>query len=107
MSNTLQLVRALVTAGEVRVSEHGYEEIVSDGILIRDILSGVAEGIVVEDYPHYGKGPSVLVLQMDSMSRPVHVVWGIPKGHSKPAVVVTAYRPDPSRWLEGYRERLR
>lgn len=27
--------------------------------------------------------------------RPNHVVWGIPIGKSSPAVIVTAYRPDP------------
>jgi hypothetical protein len=33
------------------------------------------------------------------------VVWAIPKGHSEPAIVVTAYRPDPKRWSSDYRER--
>jgi len=48
---------------------------------------------------------AVLVLQFDHEHQPIHVVWGIPKGHSSPAVVVTAYRPDPQRWSEDFLER--
>jgi hypothetical protein len=33
------------------------------------------------------------------------VVWGIPKGQEKPAVVVTAYRPDSNKWSDDYLRR--
>jgi hypothetical protein len=38
--------------------------------------------------------------QLQEAGAPVHVVWGIPKGHDTSAVLVTAYRPDPERWDE-------
>jgi hypothetical protein len=66
---------------------------------------GVSGGTVVEDYPGYPKGRSVLVPQLDGTGRPIHVVWGIPKGHASPAVLVTAYRPDPKRWDSRFMER--
>ena len=43
-----------------------------------------------------------MVLQKDSEGRPVHVVLGTPAGKTAPAVVVTAYRPDPLRWSSDY-----
>jgi len=98
MSDTLQAIKQLVADGQVRISEQGYDELSEDDIPIREILSGVQMAAVVEDYPQFGKGPAVLVLQFDGSKRPVHVVWGIPKGYSSPAVLVTAYRPDPEKW---------
>jgi len=93
-SGTLTRVKALAAEGKVRISDHGYDELANDDILVIDVLDGVQSAILVEDYPEFGKGPSVLALQQDSASRPMHVVWGIPKGRAEPAVVVTAYRPD-------------
>ena len=105
MSETVSLVRRLAVAGEVRISDHGYDEMAEDGIYVRDVVAGVATGSVVEDYPRYAKGPCVLVLERDHDGRPSHVVWGLPKGQNSPAVVVTAYRPDPRRWTDDYLRR--
>lgn len=105
MSETFERILRLVEAGSVRISEHGYDELVDDQIYVRDVVEGVTEAVVVEDYPNYPKGPSVLVLEKDRAGRSVHVVWGIPKGHSEPAVVVTAYRPDPENWESDFLRR--
>jgi Domain of unknown function (DUF4258) len=105
MSRTFDKVRALVQRAEVRISDHGYDEMSDENILARDVLAGVFNGIVVEDYASYGKGPCVLVLQKDLNQEPIHVVWGIPKDLSSPAVVVTAYRPDPDLWSEDFTRR--
>lgn len=105
MSATLKTVKGLAAAGDVRISEHGYDELAEDHIAARDIIGGLADAILVEDYPEFPKGPAVLVLQYDHTNAPIHVVWGIPRGHSSPAVLVTAYRPDPRRWSEDFLER--
>ena len=99
---TLNTVKQLVRKGEVRVSAHGYDEIAADGIRVRDVIEGVEDAIVVEDYPHYAKGPCVLVLQHDRAGQAIHIVWGIPAGYTSPAVVVTAYRPNRQDWDEGF-----
>lgn len=98
MSETFEQILRLIEGGEVRISDHGYDELAADGLFVRDVLASVADAIVVEDYPEYPKGPCVLVLQNDRTGAPIHVIWGIPQGKSSPAVLVTAYRPDPARW---------
>lgn len=105
MSETFERIKRLVRGGSVRISEHGYDELVADDIRSRDIIERIESGRVVEDYPDYPKGSCVLVLQEDRNGNPVHVLWGIPKGHSDPAVVVTAYRPDPDQWQNGFTKR--
>jgi hypothetical protein len=89
-SETLRKIQSLVAVGEVRISEHGYDELAEDDITVMEVVSGAASAEVVEDYPEFPKGSSVLVLQADSAGRPIHVVWGIPKGYMGPAVLVTA-----------------
>jgi hypothetical protein len=105
MSQTFDRIRTLVAEGNVQVSSHGYDELAEDAIVYADILEGIEDAALIEDYPTASKGPSVLLLQHDSAARPVHVVWGIPNGKEGPAVVVTAYRPDPARWSADFRSR--
>ena len=107
MPAILQRIAELVAAGDVRISEHGYDELAEDGLAVDGILLGVAAEQVVEEYPEYPKGPAVLVLQQDPEGRPVHVVWGIPRGYNRPLVLVTAYRPSPALWDASFTKRLR
>ncbi len=105
MSQTLQQIIAVAARGEVRISDHGYDELAEDDIFGRDIVNGLPAAQLVEDYPDFPKGPCVLVLQSDRDGRPVHAVWGIPMGETSPAVLVTAYRPDPAKWTTDFRSR--
>lgn len=105
MSETFAQIRALVARCEVRISEHGFDELAADDISVHAVVAGVPDAVAIEDYPLYPKGPCVLVLQRDKTGQPVHIVWGIPKGASTPAVVVTGYRPDPGQWNADYTRR--
>jgi hypothetical protein len=107
VSKTFQRIIELIQNNELLISSHGYDELSNESIFVRDVLGSLGEATVVEDYPDYWKGPCVLTLQKDPAGNPIHVVWGIPKGRSFPAVLITAYRPDPRRWSEDFLRRRR
>jgi hypothetical protein len=53
MSEIFQRILDLAARREVLISDHGYDELAADGILVRDIPAGVGEGTVIEAYPTY------------------------------------------------------
>lgn len=107
MSKLLETIQELIGAGSFRISEHGYDELAADGLYIKELLKGLLWAQVVEEYPDYPKGPCVLVLVRSEDMSPVHMVLGIPKGKSGPAVLVTAYRPEQDLWDETFTRRLK
>ena len=106
MSDTFEQILDLVARRQVVVSEHGYDELAADGILIEDAFSCVRAGVVVADYADYSKGPCVLVLEQDRNGKPIHVLRGTPTEANSPVVIITAYRPDPDRWTEDFSKRI-
>lgn len=107
VSETLSQIKKLAVSGDVRISAHGYDEMAEDDIGVRAVIAGIQSAVLVEDYPAFPKGRAVLVLQSDEAGHPIHVVWGIPMGHERPAVLVTAYRPDPAKWSPDWLRRVR
>jgi hypothetical protein len=107
MSQVLDRVRALVRRGQVEVSLHGLKELTADEILLDDVIASIDAAVVVESYPAARRGPSVLVLQRDRDDNPLHILWGISKDTDSPAVLITAYRPDPSRWATDFMRRTK
>ncbi len=105
MSQTLDKVRSLAASGAIRISNHGYDELAEDDIMARDVIGGLASATLVEDYPDHRRGPCVLLRQYDREGKPLHAVWGIPIGKESPAVLVTAYRPDPHLWSDDFLRR--
>ena len=104
-SATFDRILSLVESGKYVASRHALKEAADDDILISDLISGIARGELIEDYPDYHAGPCCLILQTDNRARPVHALWGLAKVGGQSAVLVTCYRPDQRRWDADFRRR--
>ncbi len=107
MSGLWQQFVVLIADGDIRVSEHGYDALTDDGRTMDELLAGAGNAVVVEEYPDYPKGPAVLVLQRGADGGAIHAVWGVPRGYTRPVVLVTANRSDPTRWDTTFTRRTR
>jgi len=67
-----------------------------------EVRGVVAEGRVVEDYPDDPRGHSCLLLGFGESGRPIHVVCA---PRDEYLAIITAYIPDPARWMPGFDRR--
>jgi Domain of unknown function (DUF4258) len=105
VTETLRRIIALVKAGKVLVTAHGFRRMASRGISADHLAATIDSAELLEDYPDAFAGPSCLVLQSTAAGDPVHVVWGIAKDTDEPAALITAYVPDPAQWSADFRSR--
>ena len=47
MSETFDRIIRLIQKGDVKISDHGYDEIAADVLYVRDALASILDGIVV------------------------------------------------------------
>ena len=104
-SATFDRILELATRREVLISDHAYEKAEKEGILITSIIAALADAEVIEDYPNAWKGPSVLLLHSDVDGNAIHTVWGLARGSTGPAALITCYKPDPLLWSYDFRKR--
>lgn len=88
-----------IRKGYVNISEHADEELENDAIEDDDLYYSVFHGEVIEDYADDKPFPSCLIYGRDKNDRHIHSVWAYSEEY-KIAVLVTAYIPDPEKWLD-------
>lgn len=73
MSETFKKIIELIEKGEVIISNHGYDELAEEGLMVKEIIASVMDGKVVEDYPEYPKGPCTLYCK--EIAREILYMW--------------------------------
>jgi Domain of unknown function (DUF4258) len=107
VSDTLEVIKALVASGAFSESVHASAVLSKRGISLSDVLSSLPGAAVVEDYPQHWLGPSILALHTFSSGMRCHVLWGTSRTRPGHAVLVTVYVPDPKQWSENLLTRLK
>src|SRR5664279_3682423 len=68
-------------------------------ITVSDIYEAVLAGEIVVHYPEDSPLPSCLIFGRTRNGRPIHAVCGYDDEMER-AVVITAYEPDPTLWID-------
>ena len=102
---TIEDIQNAIRAGRVRITDHADEEAAADGLSYDEIEVSVLAGGIIEEYQTLRPYPSCLVCGPAADGGWVHSVWAYNASNRWP-VLVTVYRADPSKWLDG-RERRR
>jgi hypothetical protein len=97
-------IRNAIRSERIRITDHADEEAQQDRLSYKEIFSSVVAGEIIEDYPEDKPYPSCLVYRCTFKDESVHSVWAYNK-ETKWAVLVTVYRPDPTRWINWQRRR--
>lgn len=91
-------IQEAIEKGNINISEHADEELENDSIADEELYYSVFNGEVIEDYADDKPFPSCLIFGMDRINKPIHSVWAYSDKH-KIAVLITAYIPDPEKWI--------
>jgi len=95
-------IAQLCEKGSVRWTNHILERIFRRGINMDDVLSGLTNGEIIEQYPTDYPFPSCLVLGHTKAGKALHIVCG---SNGLELWLVTAYIPNPNEWTEDFKYR--
>ena len=84
-------------------SGHAFERMFERGILEADVVQVVRQGSIIESYPEDSPYPSCLLMGVVNKT-PMHVVVSRDSAREF-CYVITAYHPDPTRWLPDWKTR--
>ena len=87
-------------ANRFRVTDHADEEAANDEISLVQAFESIPNGEIIEQYPEDTPYPSCLIYSRLINGDPIHMVWAF-NPETDASVLITTYRPDPSRWIDG------
>jgi hypothetical protein len=98
-------IQNAIRAGQIRITDHADEEAQNDMLSYDEIFFSVLTGKIIEDYQDDKPYPGCLIYGNLFNNEPVHSVWAY-NLDTKWAVMITVYRPDPSKWINWQRRKL-
>jgi len=97
---TIQSIIESIKSNKIRITDHADEEAYSDGLSFKEIFASISAGEIIEQYPDDKPYPSCLIFSKSIENEPIHSVWAYNQT-TESCVLITVYRPDPNKWLDG------
>jgi len=95
-SAVLDRIKRQVSQDEIRVTQHAQQEMVEDGYSLDEVLEGIQNAIVLEEYPQHRRGACCLLGGRTTAGRPIHVVCSVGR---EVVILITVYEPKPPKWV--------
>ncbi|MBI4683763.1 MAG: DUF4258 domain-containing protein [Nitrospirae bacterium] len=89
-------IKVKINIGEYRFSDHAVKRMIKRSIDRAEIEDAVLSGEIIEEYPDDKYSPSCLIYGRTKSGRHLHVQLSLPPA----VVVITAYDPDKSEWID-------
>ncbi len=94
----IEEIREKISTGKFEFSRHAVDQSILLHITLKDIQEAIADGEIIEDYPHDKYGPSCLIFGYTRRRRALHIQCSYP---SHPLVkIITLYEPDENLWVD-------
>lgn len=99
---TIEVLRQFCKNDSIFITNHAMERCRERGIAVKDILSAIMNGEIIENYPDDFPFPSCLVLGKDANGKVIHICMSNEGEASK---VITAYYPSLEKWNADFKTR--
>jgi len=96
----IEELKVKIGIGEYRFSDHAVKRMINRSIERAEIEDAVSSGEIIEEYPDDKYSPSCLIYGTSKVGRHLHIQLSLPPS----VVVITAYDPDETEWIN-YRVR--
>ena len=98
----LEEIQDCFKSERILFTKHAREEMEDEEfgeIREKEVSETVQSGKMIETYPEDEPYPSCLIFGRTVEDRPLHVLCAYTKGEEM-AIIITAYQPDPDRWID-------
>lgn len=95
-------LRKYCTPENIHITLHAAKRLEQRGIFLRDVISCIMNGEIIEQYPNDFPYPSCLILGISLGDQYLHVVIG----YNEPDLfLITAYFPNIDKWNPDFKTR--
>ena len=98
----IETIQELVKAGKVRWTIHAREKAEARGITEREVIIGIINGEIIEEYPNDYPYPSCLIWSNVLMEKIIHIVVGICDEYIR---IITVYIPNETKFEANFKIR--
>ncbi|MCD7766411.1 MAG: DUF4258 domain-containing protein [Lachnospiraceae bacterium] len=99
MELSIKELRKFCSPENIQITLHAAKRLEQRKISLRDIISCIQNGKIIEQYPEDYPYPSCLIMGQDTQNDTIHTVLGKNGSH---LFLITAYHPDLSKWEADY-----